>query len=271
MPRMVLAAVVAALALAVAPVANASHGDVPTVDIVGGVGIEGGNIPFTVALSSTSDVPVTVDFITGDGTAERRLDYTGRRGTVTVPAGQRSTPLEFPAILDRILETDERFRVELSNPVNAHFGDNIDSATIVNTLRSGRCANLLRGRDRVDILTGSDAGDRIDGRSDQDFIAGLGGDDCLFGHAGADQLRGAEGDDTIDGGTGNDRLNGGPGDDTLIGGRGRNRYVAEDGDDSIFARNGIREKIDCGPGMDRAKVDNRDRVRNCEIVSRGVR
>jgi Ca2+-binding RTX toxin-like protein len=265
---MVLAAAVVLCALGATPPAFAQSTAPPTVDILGGVGVEGGSIPFVVQLSRSSDQPVTVDFITGDGTAERRLDYVGRRGTLTIPAGQTSATIAIAALRDRLFEAEERFRIELSNPVNARFGDNLDRATIVNTLNPGRCSNLLVGRDRVDILTGSAAGDRIDGRSDQDFISGLAGDDCLFGHAGADQIRGADGDDTLNGGTGNDRLNGGPGDDTLIGGRGRNRYVAEEGNDVVNARNGIRERIDCGPGRDRVAADIRDRVRNCERVFR---
>jgi Ca2+-binding RTX toxin-like protein len=206
--RTALAIALACLAAA-APAAAQSSDPPPTVDVVGGVGEEGGPIPFMVTLSRASSQPVTVDYITGDGTAQRGRDYHGRRGTLTIPAGEVSVPLAFNAILDPWLETDEQFRVELSNPTGARFGDNLDRATIRNVLLAGRCTNLLDGRNRVDILTGSDAGDRINGRSDQDVIFGLAGDDCLYGHAGADQIRGGAGDDKLNGGTGNDRLNGG--------------------------------------------------------------
>ena len=54
----------------------------------------------------------------------------------------------------------------------------------------------------------------------------------------------------------------------LTGGRGRNSYAAGPGRDAINARNGRRERIDCGPGRDKARVDRSDRVRRCERVSR---
>ena len=34
--------------------------------------------------------------------------------------------------------------------------------------------------------------------------------------------------------------------------------------DLIRAIDGARDKVDCGPGVDRAKVDGIDRIKNCE-------
>ena len=263
--RTALAVALACLVAAVAASAQTAQ-DPPRIDLAGGIGDEGGAIPFTVTLSRVSDVPVSVDFVSGDRTADRGRDYHARRGTVTIPAGQLSATIEFDAIQDRWLEPEERFEVTLSNPVNGRFGNSVDQSTIRNVLLAGRCTNFLEGGGRLDILTGSDGGDRINGRSDQDVIFGLGGDDCLHGHSGADQIRGGDGDDKLNGGSGNDRLNAGAGDDHLIGGRGRDRYAAGPGDDVVESRNGIREKIDCGSGQDRAIVDRRDRVRGCETV-----
>jgi hypothetical protein len=36
----------------------------------------------------------------------------------------------------------------------------------------------------------------------------------------------------------------------------------------VFARDGRRDVIDCGPGRDIATVDPIDRTRHCEIISR---
>lgn len=66
-------------------------------------------------------------------------------------------------------------------------------------------------------------------------------------------------EDGLEGGSGNDRLKGGPDKDTFYGGAGNDR---------ISARDGTREKVDCGKGRDRAKVDRRDRVKHCEKVLR---
>jgi Ca2+-binding RTX toxin-like protein len=105
------------------------------------------------------------------------------------------------------------------------------------------------------------------GRGKDDLLGGE-GPDSLFGGPGADKLTGddprkphdREDQDSLVGGSGNDRLNGGPGKD---------RYYGGSGNDRINARDGIREKVDCGTGRDRAKVDRRDRVRHCEKVLRG--
>jgi Ca2+-binding RTX toxin-like protein len=55
-------------------------------------------------------------------------------------------------------------------------------------------------------------------------------------------------------------LVGGKGHDTLNGGRGNDR---------IFARDGVRDHINCGSGNDSVRADRADVVaRNCEHVSR---
>ena len=82
----------------------------------------------------------------------------------------------------------------------------------------------------------------------------------LRGRAGADVLRGTAGPDVISGRGGNDRLYGGKGRDRLDGGA---------GNDSIYARDGVRDVIRCGPGRDRVSADRTDSVaRDCEVVTR---
>jgi hypothetical protein len=81
----------------------------------------------------------------------------------------------------------------------------------------------------------------------------------LQGTSKADRLTGGAAAETIRGGAGNDRLSGGGGRDVLLGGRGR---------DLLKARDGERDRVDCGPGRDRAIVDKLDRVRRCERVKR---
>ena len=126
-------------------------------------------------------------------------------------------------------------------------------------LTPGACANTKRGTSAADRLLGTSAGDRL---------LGLGGGDRLSGLAQADCLTGGRGADRLTGGAGNDRLAGGPGNDRLSGGSGRNRYSAGAGNDTIRARNNTRERIDCGPGRDRANVDRSDRLRRCERIRR---
>jgi serralysin len=79
---------------------------------------------------------------------------------------------------------------------------------------------------------------------------------------------GGSGRDRLIGGSGWDRLTGGPNGDRLDGGSGRNSYDAGSGNDYVNARNRRRERVLCGRGRDRARVDRNDRVRNCERVQR---
>ncbi len=108
------------------------------------------------------------------------------------------------------------------------------------------CGNRIQGSNKRNRLKGTKFGDQI---------AGLGGKDRLKGRRGADCL---------EGGNGNDRLGGGPSRDELDGGKGNDR---------IAARDGVRDRVNCGRGKrDRAKVDRKDRVRkNCERVKRSKR
>jgi Ca2+-binding RTX toxin-like protein len=126
-------------------------------------------------------------------------------------------------------------------------------------LGAGGCTAALVGTSGRDTLAGGGAGDVIFGLAGADTVDGRGGHDCLIGGSGNDVLRGH---------AGSDRLTGGRGDDTLVGGPGVNAYQAGPGRDFVDARNGKRERVSCGSGVDRARVDRSDRVAGCERVSR---
>ena len=106
----------------------------------------------------------------------------------------------------------------------------------------------------------------VGGRGKDDILGGE-GPDHLVGGPGADNLEGddprvrhdRDDEDSLEGGSGNDRIKGGPGRDKFFGGGGKDR---------ISARDGERDRVDCGRAKDRAKVDRRDKVRHCETVSR---
>ena len=241
----------------------------PVIDLTGGSAIEGQVLIFTATLSRPSDSPVTIGFVTGEGSAATGLDFGGRTGSLTIPAGQTSGTIGIATNADFFYEpADETFRVELFDPVGARFGEYVAFGTIVNDLRPGRCQNVVVGRKGTDVLTGSAAGDLIVGRQDTDFLFGLGGADCIRGERGHDIIDGGDGDDLVDGGSGDDRIRGGDGDDRLYGRRGINRYNGGPGDDRIYARNGRSEIVECGPGRDVVKADRTDRLRRCERVTR---
>jgi Ca2+-binding RTX toxin-like protein len=154
------------------------------------------------------------------------------------------------------------------------------------TLAGAACANTSFGGRDDDVLFGSSFGDRMYGRQGRDLLRGRAGNDCLFGGEGADVLDGDGGDDTLSGGDGRDRLFGGAGNDRLLGGAkgdelhgdtgndqllpgtGRDRVWGGAGNDVISARDGSRDVIDCGAGLDRVTADRRDHLRGCERVTR---
>ena len=137
--------------------------------------------------------------------------------------------------------------------------------------------DLLRGTIDADRISGLAGNDRLRGFEGADVLMGGPGVDDLAGGAGADRIAGGDGNDVaggdrgndrLEGGAGIDRLDGGPDADTLVGGPGRDAYLGGPGNDVIDSADGVAELVNCGAGRDRVTVDRRDRVRQCERVTR---
>ena len=134
------------------------------------------------------------------------------------------------------------------------------------------------GTDGDDTLRGTAGADGITGFGGADTISGLGGSDSLTGDGQLDF--GLDGGDTISGGAGNDRLLGFGGADRLDGGRGADIIDAQEfpdhppgedtvrggrGNDTVYAKDGAKDKIDCGSGRDWVSFDEGlDSLTNCE-------
>ena len=86
---------------------------------------EGDPVTFTVSLYDENDQltstskTVTVEFATGDRTAQAGLDYVPLSGTVTFIPGDQTEPITVATLTDSIWEPEETFRVDLSQPENA--------------------------------------------------------------------------------------------------------------------------------------------------------
>jgi hypothetical protein len=134
-----------------------------------------------------------------------------------------------------------------------------------------------RGRDRISTGAGNDriAGggerDRIDGGTGHDRIDAGPGHDDVHGGAGSDRLHGRRGNDTLLGGPHDDVAHGGPGQDRLFDNEGRDRLHGGPHTDFLSARDGDRDIVDCGPGIDVAVGDRQDVYRGCEHVYDGTR
>lgn len=85
---------------------------------------------FTLSLSSTSTVPVTVNYTTANGTATAGGDYTAVTGTVTFAPGQTLQSVVVPILNDAAGENTEAFTLTLSNPTGATITDGVGAATI---------------------------------------------------------------------------------------------------------------------------------------------
>jgi hypothetical protein len=121
--------------------------DEPSVDISGSSGVEGNSgakpFTFTVTLSATYDVPVTVNYETSDLTpdeiyfygltsATAGVDYAAESGTVTIAAGQTSATITVLVNGDRVGESEETFAVYLTGTTAGLINNSEAYGTIVN-------------------------------------------------------------------------------------------------------------------------------------------
>ena len=101
-------------------------------------------------------------------------------------------------------------------------------------------------------------GERDDVRSDVEFVLGTPRSDVFVGNPGRNEFFGAGGDDILKGRGGHDDLEGWKGDDTLKPGAGRDLADGGPGADTFSTRDGTRDKVFGGPGVDRARKDRFD-------------
>lgn len=87
---------------------------------------------FTVTLSETSSTEVKVDYAIQDLTTTSDVDYVGvSNGTLTFAPGQTTQTITLLVKGDRLFEFNERFQIDLSNPVDAILSD---QASIIGTI-----------------------------------------------------------------------------------------------------------------------------------------
>ncbi|MCW2972135.1 MAG: Ig-like domain repeat protein [Thermoleophilia bacterium] len=119
------------------------------------------------------------------------------------------------------------------------------------------------------VKAGTAKSDIIFGNALANAINALAGNDVVKGLAGNDKIAGGPGNDKLDGGAGNDVVDGGAGKDAIVGGPGLDKLVGGTGNDVIAARDGSKDTIACGAGVDKVTADKRDKVANdCEKVTR---
>ncbi|MCA0352712.1 MAG: CSLREA domain-containing protein [Chloroflexi bacterium] len=90
-----------------------------------------GQINVPVTLSNASYLPISVEFITTDGTANESSDYTTITGTLNFAPGETSKTIAIAVVGDLIDEPDETINVALSNAVNTTISNDEAVATIL--------------------------------------------------------------------------------------------------------------------------------------------
>jgi hypothetical protein len=150
--------------------------------------------------------------------------------------------------------------------------------------------DLGTGNDRAstgsgkDWISGNDGNDLLDGGPGGDYLTGGAGEDTadfsartlpvtvvLDGNANDGQsgegdkvdssvedVSGGAANDAITGSTGPNVLKGGSGNDTLDGGAGADSLDGGDGADALRARDGVRDTLSCGAGVDSVEADSND-------------
>lgn len=89
------------------------------------------DIIFPVNLTAASEIPVSFDYYTLDGTATGGVDYEITRGTITIPAGQTTTSIRVPVIGDSKIERSSMiFNMVLNNPQGIAFSRDRATGTI---------------------------------------------------------------------------------------------------------------------------------------------
>ncbi|HEY2840404.1 MAG TPA: Calx-beta domain-containing protein [Pirellulales bacterium] len=86
---------------------------------------------FLVSLSNPSYQDVSVDYTFAPVTATAGVDYQAVDGTVTIPAGQTSAPVNVSILGDTVFEGDETFTISLQNPQGGTLDKSTGTATIV--------------------------------------------------------------------------------------------------------------------------------------------
>jgi uncharacterized repeat protein (TIGR01451 family) len=90
------------------------------------------NMVFTLTLAAASAQTITVNYATANGGASAGSDYVGTNGILIFPPGTTNGTITVAVIGDTLIESNETFFVNLSNPVNGVLGRSPGVGTIVN-------------------------------------------------------------------------------------------------------------------------------------------
>ena len=102
----------------------------PEFSVVGGLGVEGGDIEFRVRLSGARSRSSSVSYATDDLTAMADEDYVAASGTLTFAPGESSRTVSVLLVEDEREEPEETFALRLSSATNARISNSRAHGTI---------------------------------------------------------------------------------------------------------------------------------------------
>lgn len=122
-----------AISLVACSKSNDPASSLPKIAVSDASAAEGSMLTFTVTLTTASTETVEFSYITQDGTATL-ADYTQVlvKMTAQIPAGQTSVDIQVAASVDGLAESNETFKLELSDPKNCTIADGEGVGTITN-------------------------------------------------------------------------------------------------------------------------------------------
>ncbi|MEQ9411316.1 MAG: Calx-beta domain-containing protein [Fuerstiella sp.] len=134
--------------------------DVPAISVSDAATVaEGADAVFTVSLDQGPVAPVMVTVGTSDGSAVAPGDYTAASGIVLTfnPGGALTQQVTISTIDDAVLEADEIFYLDLSNPVGGTVADGQGEATVtsddVPVVSISDAADVNEGQDAVFVVS----------------------------------------------------------------------------------------------------------------------
>ena len=119
-----------------------------------------GSVILKVRLDEASGYSVKVNYKTVDGSAKAGSDYTSASGTLTFSSGQKEKTIEVSVTDDKLAESNETFKVELSSPSKATLGSTAittvtitddDGANVPEVSLSSASASVSEGAGPVDL------------------------------------------------------------------------------------------------------------------------
>lgn len=178
-------------------------------------GDQGTRVATFVVTAQPGNGPVTLDYLTVDGTATAGSDYVATSGSLTFGAGGGTQTVSVTINGDYAFEGDQSLFLQLTNVTGAAVAKGSGIATITND-DTPPLGDTLLGNVGNDTINGGAADDFINAGDGSDVIFGNGGNDSILGGSGPDTINGGDGNDTLDGQGGPDLIDGGNGDDVFV-------------------------------------------------------